>query len=121
MIVVDVDYTIDVVADPCQGSRWSLFTAPRPAQRCYLAQAFMPVASLVHRLGTDWRLDGHVLRFRHARRAGRVARRRRQNDQLELTLPIDRETSIQTRKNQILVDNKLITVQLEPNERVMAA
>ena len=42
------------------------------------------------------------------------------NGQLELTLPTDREATIQTRKNQILVDNRLITVQLEPSERAMA-
>lgn len=35
------------------------------------------------------------------------------NRQLELLPPTDEEATIQTRKNQILVDNKLITVQIE--------
>lgn len=35
------------------------------------------------------------------------------NGQLELIPPADEEATIQTRKNQILVDNKLITLQLE--------
>jgi hypothetical protein len=37
------------------------------------------------------------------------------NGQLELTLPTDREATIQTRKNQILVGNTLITVNLGPH------
>lgn len=43
------------------------------------------------------------------------------NGQLELSPPTNQETSIQTRQNQILVDNRLITVQLEPSNRAMAA